>query len=227
MGKNRFGLFAVITVALNLGAPSTSSAHDLTGVLGDLQDLFVGCATSGQMLQDVDITADMLSPRTRHWGNSYHDGGTQTCHDFTWFNRPLYNAPHNNVFIDFGGPNIVTSAADCQHTMLQFGVYKRFTGGAWQLVSLGYIYGKLQNGTCTHSYTAANAIPSRWHTETGEVGNAPHVAIYGGPVLGGTTVVGEIRIAAYSWVHNDPAIGHPGNVCGSTDCYFGTNVVAW
>lgn len=227
MRKHRFGLVAVATVAVGLGVPSTSSAHDLSGILGDLQDLFVSCVTNSHMLVDVNITASMLSPTKRHWGSNYNNGATQTCGDFTWFKRPLYNRPYNNVFIEFGGPNIVTSPWDCQHSTLTFGVYKRFTNGPWQLISLGYIYGKMENGKCTHSYSAANASPSTWHTETGEQGGAPYVSVYGGAVEAGTTVVGEIRIATSSSAHDDPALGHPGTLCGSANCYYGTNVVAW
>jgi hypothetical protein len=217
------GPSVAIVVALGTCALSPSAeAHDLSGVLGDFQDLFNSCASTGQMYVDVNFTLDMFGPSKVYYGQSFASGSDVSCSEFTWFKRPLFNRPNNNVSVSWGGPNF-TTAGQCDHTTVVYGVFKKFSsGGGWSLISLGMIYGEIQSGKCTYSYTAAGTIPSRWHIEEGEYGMAPWTSVYGGNQNQGFTEVGEIRVAVYSWAHN-----HSGTLCSEANCYYQSGMSAW
>jgi hypothetical protein len=220
-------VIATLVIAGSLLPASAAHAHTLDGVLDDYHDVFQGCIDNSDMHVDVNLTNSSLGVNKQHFHGTYNDNdGVEECQDFTWFKRPMFDRPNNNIFAGFGGPNI-PDALNCFHSAQVYGVFKKFTGGNWSIVGIGLIYGKKEGSQCTHSYTAAGqGLPSQWYSDDG--GNAPWVSVSGGTTSGGTTVVGEIRVAIYSWAHNDTAISHPGNLCADPEnCFFNSYLVAW
>lgn len=211
-------------------SPAPAMAQTVpSGVLRDMQTVFNGCISNNQIYGDVNITTSMFGINRKHSGRSFHpaNGSGFNCAWFTWYGRPLLSRPNNNVFVGYNGPDRSSSAWDCSHTVVVYGVFKRFGSAAWQLVAMGFVHGKLENGQCTHSYSAAQHFLSLTWLRNGEAGNAPWVSVYGGTPQGNQNQqVGEIRVATYTWVHND-SMHPPSNVCRSDNCYFSSFVSAW
>jgi hypothetical protein len=103
----------------------------------------------------------------------------------------------------FGGPNVVSADWDCQHSSIIYSLYTKNSAGIYSLATNGDLFGAIVGTTCTH---VATNFPS-----TGS--NAATVAHGRDSVF-----------AVVSWTHNDPALGHPGNLCSTTNCWWPTQV---
>lgn len=128
----------------------------------------------------------------------------EDCLDYAWIRGSISVAA---LVIDpeWAGPALTTSAWDCCHSTLEYAVYRQ-VAGRWQYVDGALAFGVLsEQGVCRHS-----------------VGNFP---LFGGS---DTTVVfpeagaaaTAIRVGVRAWSHNDPAMGHPGDACETTSCYW-------
>ncbi len=186
------------------------------------------CVVDGPNYSDVIYGKGDWGTRTsQSFFDPSHDW--PTCEDFTYVKLPLTNRRYDSVTPYFAGPDIDSSAFDCSHSSLFYLVMKRYDGGSWVPVAAGQLWGDLQGSYCSHN------TPNHWLSEWfGPGSQAPVVTISDGP-RGTTTswdpddfdVVGEIKVLTFSWAHNDTDIGHPGNLCSTDNCYYGSRTTRW
>jgi hypothetical protein len=132
------------------------------------------------------------------------------CWGFTWFRSNTANIGpiYFSARMYWNGPNIATSAWDCNHSTITYGVFTQ-PGGPGTTVTWvggGSMFGQLVGGTCT--YKVSNP-PGGWGTD--------YVRVTGSQYQ-------DYWIAVQQWAHNDPNIGHPGNLCASDSCYFSPKI---
>lgn len=209
-----------------LCGPVIGHAHPAGLLSEDLHELFRACATRAHLFP-VDVRVPQGRGRGVYAGSgpSTHSGQyPESCLDYTLFSAPL-RAQHGPdgffVYVSYNGENVTTSAFDCQHTTLTYAVLVRPAGeDSFSLASFAQIFGVLENGMCSHGISAAMSLPSEVHT------HLPYGANGLVTLIPGWAGDGEVRIMASSWAHNDPAIGHPGNLsCApDTSCYYGASV---
>lgn len=137
--------------------------------------------------------------------------GEQSCLDFTWVRKFFYY--QNLIDPEFGGPAITNSGWDCNHSSVEYGVYRR-VGSTWSYVGGGLMYGALKNGQCTYS---VSNFPQQPGTDT-----VFPLNVCGNP---GFPCWTEIRVGIRTWSHNDRALGHPGNQCSGTSCWWPSKIL--
>ncbi len=156
---------------------------DLLGVDRDLG------ATRGPLEVDVENRAS----------------GLEACSDFAWVGGLVSVAALLEP--QWAGPNIASAPWDCNHSTLEYGVYRN-ARGQWQYLGGGLAYGELAtDGTCQHS---VDNFPT--HSGSDEM-----LAL----AVDDPT---EVRVALRAWSHNDTAMGHPGDECASPSCYWPTRL---
>ena len=128
-----------------------------------------------------------------------HARGVEDCSDFSWA-RGVASAGVA-VTPSWGGPNIATTGWDCNHSSLEYAVYRR-DGGVFRYVNGAIAFGALASDGACH-YSVRNSPQQPGADETVVPGEA-----------------GELRIAVRAWSHNDPAMGHAGDACDSSSCYW-------
>ncbi|WP_437589880.1 hypothetical protein [Sorangium sp. So ce1000] len=129
------------------------------------------------------------------------------CYSYSWFK--FKNGSSEKLMTPHYGLNVNSSAWDCNHTALTWGLYAKVTilGGStapWMFVTGGNSFGNLIGGTCT--YTPGNP--------PGGAG----VTIATIPVTPAGISI-EYRLGVRAWQHDDVNFGHPGTWCGgSSEC---------
>ncbi|WP_159397900.1 hypothetical protein [Sorangium cellulosum] len=125
------------------------------------------------------------------------------CAGYTWIK--FFNTSNDKVMRPQYGLNVNSSAWDCNHTALTWGLYMRVMASwgqvtPWTFVNGGNMFGSLVSGTCT--YDPEN-IP---HGAGGTSSNVISSSVFGTWI--------EYRLAVKAWQHDDVAFGHPGTWCG-------------
>ncbi len=173
---------------------------------------------------DVLVSPLSMAPKEYFGPNFANTSNQNTCSSWTWF-QTFSSAVVGIAFGypgSFGGPAITTSAWDCNHSAIMLAVYQKLNGfSGWTYLGSVTHFGDLVNGQCR--YDAAGGFASSHHRASSRItivrpttpGSTPTITVVGG---------GQIRVAARSWAHNDPAFGHPGTLCGSTECFYGTRL---
>ena len=198
---------AAIVVGTALGAvPAMADDphHPLSG-----PDLLQSCVHG---LNTNALPLDRVITGLPNWDlvPSYNDPSQSECANFGWAGFSVRTGPFT-VTPTFSGPNINTSAWDCNHSSVTYGLYRwnRVTN-LWSFVGGGVMYGNLAGGVCGHS---VNNFPSQasWGRDSLTSYSTPNIS--------------RFRIAVQSWSHNDTNIGHPGNLCADrVDCLWDTRV---
>lgn len=127
----------------------------------------------------------------------------EDCTDFAWIRGSITVA--TLIDPEWAEPALTLSAWDCCHSSLEYTVYRQ-VAGHWQYVTGALAFGLLsEEGVCRHS-----------------VENFP---VFGGsdtavvfPEAGAAATA--IRVGVRAWSHNDPAMGHAGDECKTTSCYW-------
>ncbi|HTM44178.1 MAG TPA: hypothetical protein VL137_04440 [Polyangiaceae bacterium] len=125
------------------------------------------------------------------------------CSDYGWIRGSLSGA----VVIEpeWDGPKLTTSAWDCSHSTLEYGVYLQ-SAGRWQYVGGALAFGELSEaGVCRHS---VENFPRSEGSDSAVVFAQAGAAAT------------EMRVGVRAWSHNDPAMGHPGHDCEELNCYW-------
>lgn len=207
--------------------PATSQANGFSVSEPHRVDFFSECA---KLLNAITVDVQLEGPGGGAWSGSGKNPFTEkvldNCRGYTVFNYPMYPLA-TTFWVDVGydGDNVTTSEFDCNHTNVEFAVFVRRGSDFFSLVSYGLVRGLLIEGTCTHGNAAAEAFPAinpSYAAPPFGIQN-PTTAIHWGTIAN----TGEIRVMARSWAHNDPNIGHPGNLsCApSTSCWYGASVL--
>lgn len=206
-----------------------AEAHEASGALGDHQDFLQACLAESPRLP-VDVYASSATrAEDAEWTAApsyYNSSGGEDCSDYAFVDVPIYGNM-NYIWMDFRGPDIDSSAWDCNHSAVRYGVFVKIHNGAWELVAFGYTHGDLQNGDCQYGTSGPLGFGSEFHYESPHSASGPRVTVYGGHGPAGRhQFVGRARVMIYSWAHNDPNLGHPGTLCSSDNCYYGAWVTA-
>lgn len=206
-----------------------AEAHEVSGTLGDHQDFLQGCLTEYPRLP-IDFSIDSATQvEDAEWtlAPSYHSSsGGEDCLDYAFVDVPLYGNL-NHIWMEFGGPDIDSSAWDCNHSAVRYGVFVTDYSGVWELVAFGYTHGNLENGDCRYGRPGPLGFGSAFHYESPHSATGPLVTVYGGHGPAERhQFVGKARVMIYSWAHNDTNLAHPGNLCSSDNCYYGAWVTA-
>ncbi|WP_437714479.1 hypothetical protein WMF45_49970 [Sorangium sp. So ce448] len=202
----------IIASAITLAAPVLGWERDAHAHEVEMSDLPEGCIDelrAGTLPIDLDLGTLSGSD------SSVEVAGftASECMGYTWLN--FKNGTNAKVMTPHYGPNVNSSAFDCNHTALTWGLYFRVvipfaSTSTWVFVKGGNMFGSLVGGTCTYD-------PENFpHGAGGTSSPLPLTSVPGGWV--------EYRLAVKAWQHDDTHIGHPGTACGGlTECH--NNVV--
>ncbi len=195
---------ACLTIALSVVGTALAAApaaadphHPLSG-----EELLESCA--GEMNSSLPVDVTLPSGSSSTLVGSYNNSGQSACWNFGWaeFDAP---AAAFTVAPEFAGPNINSSAWDCNHSLVTYGIYGQTSSGQWVYLRGGLMYGKLSNGVCGY-----------------DVNNFPSQASWGAnswKQWGG----GKFRIGTRSWSHDDPQLGHHHDSCDDlANCVWNT-----
>lgn len=203
----------VVVQALVLAVPMLCLAREAHAHSVDMSDLPEGCLSqlrSGTLPIHNDFGT--LSWHDSTYAVSGHN--VSGCAGYTWIK--FYNTSNDKVMRPKYGENVNSSAWDCNHTALTWGLYARVMAAwgqvtPWDFVNGGNMYGNLVSGTCTY-----------------DPENFPHGAgSTSGNVISsfapGTWI--EYRLAVKAWQHDDVDLGHPGTWCGGlSECNHNVGV---
>jgi hypothetical protein len=202
--------FVVTGFALAVAMFASTAAHAQHTMPGSMSETFKKSCTSQIPNLPVAVDRGFLIGTTTapaYLVGLSHATGQATCADYTWIKG--WFGFFGLVTPFAGWPAITTSAWDCNHSTVDYGVYVKW-GASWTYLGGGLLYGKLVNGVCTHA--AAN-----FPQQAGSVDSVfmPNSSV---PWVFAPT---EFRVATRVWNHDDPTIGHPGNVCGgNVNCWW-------
>jgi hypothetical protein len=179
--------------------PSTRASEGEQNVTADGAALRESCAT---LLSDLELSYDFGTVQNSDVTIDSHASGLPDCADFAWARGALQGSAR--VSPAWAGPALTTSAWDCNHSSLEYAVY-RLSSAGWQYVDGALAYGALSaQGVC--GYSVNNAPRQDGHDET--------------IVLAEPDATTEVRVGLRAWSHNDPALGHSGSDCETLSCYW-------
>ena len=145
----------------------------------------------------------------------------QGCRSFTWVQFPG-NVKSIRLFGLYAGANINSSAWDCNHSTISYALYKKLLDGTWALVTFDRRYGYLRpapNLTCDYNSGLAfpDSVGSFWEEDYAQ-------CLWSILFFCGLSSATEYRLAIQSWQHNDTALSHPGDACGTESCFWSSRV---
>ena len=154
----------------------------------------------------VSVTRTSASAQLKFVGTigpAHATGDSVGCGDMTFVRADgLFDSVTFTPLFD--GPNVTSDGFDCSHTAVMYALYNKNGLGTYSLSTSGILFGKLVGTTCTHDI-------SNFASQGGNSATVGH--------LGRDPVFSVV-----SWTHNDTAIGHPGNLCSTTNCWWPTFV---
>ncbi len=179
--------------------PSTRASEGEQNITAGGAALRESCAT---LLSDLELSYDFGTVLSSDVTIDSHASGLPDCADFAWAGGVLQGSAL--VSPAWAGPPLTTSAWDCNHSSLEYAVYRR-SGAGWQYVDGALAYGALSTeGVCGHSVN--NPPRQDGHDET--------------TVMADSDAATEVRVGLRAWSHNDPALGHSGADCETLSCYW-------
>src|SRR5262245_41085986 len=116
----------------------------------------------------------------------------QTCENYSW----IQLKGQISSFIASWKGRTTTSAWDCSHSVMMWGVYKKGSGSSWSFVGGGGSYGKMPGGDGGQCVYDGTGVPAGW----------------GSFAVSGSSTTAEYRIGFKLWSHDDPALSH-GDYC--------------
>jgi len=158
--------------------------------------------TCGAVLGEIEPIQDMEGSGSGEIIVASIANDRENCADFAWIHGSISVA--TLIDPEWAEPSLTLSAWDCCHSSLEYTVYRQVLG-SWQYVGGALAFGVLgEDGVCRHS-----------------VENFP---VFGGSdttvVLPEAGIATAIRVGVRAWSHNDPAMGHAGDACETTSCYW-------
>jgi hypothetical protein len=237
-------IFAGVIAVAAAFTPAIADAQ--THFLPSAQDVLRSCATA---LNNGELPVDLHLPRAVP--NSLPKGAKAlreflvpllrqpdhaqealTCSNFGWADIAASRFGTVTIAPDWAAPSFASSAPhlqgwDCNHSTIQYGVFSRpvvffpsffrhlglespIPLGSWTFIGGGQLWGWPDTDECTHAVTDPlhrYTVPSGWGRNQED-----------------TTAAIGLRIGVISWSHNDPALGHSGNECADTECWWPTTV---
>jgi hypothetical protein len=195
-------------LALSMILGCGESAESVRGVPGSQsQSVAVGNALRelcGPSLSALPVDAELGDgERTVDVVVASHASGAEDCSDYAWARGSIEVAAL--VEPVWAGPEQRASAWDCNHSTLEYAVYRR-RGEGFEYAGGGLAFGSGDGaGGCT--YSVSNP-PAQLGTDSATV------------LAGGGDQLTEVRVGVRAWSHNDPAMGHAGHECAGTSCYW-------
>lgn len=165
-------------------------------------------ASCAELLNELPIDAEL--ELDTHEGEvlvEAHAEARSGCANFSWIVartsrgaliEPLWGGPERDL------------AWDCQHSSLDYGVY-RVVDGVGEYLGGGLAYGKLERGVCRYSVDHFPPQPGADSVLVAppQPDDAAHV---------------KLQIGVRAWSHNDPDYGHGGDDCDSLNCYWSAGI---
>jgi hypothetical protein len=186
-------LIALALICSSLAYETEANAHTLP--ISDLPEACLGGLNQDSWPIDVVVSS--------YPGNQMTvtaPGRTQSgCTGYSWIK--LVSPPTNRILWPDFGVNVNSSAWNCSHTALTWGMYAKAPGASsWVFINGGAnIMGKLVAGKCTYEHH------NFFDPSTHGPGSPPFAAL---PATGS-----EFRMAIKAWQHDDLPL-HPNIQCG-------------
>jgi hypothetical protein len=185
-------------------APGTQR-HAATSGNDPLMELRESCtAHLDELTVDAEIAAGSVHAEV---SVESHAVGALDCADYAWVRAYVGGAAL--IEPGWGGPDRAT-AWDCNHSSLEYGVYRRLSGG-WEYVGGALAFGKLEGDSCHHSVKNFPAQPGS-------------DSVFVQAASADSTTGTEVRVAVRAWTHNDPDYGHTGDECDTPNCFWPATV---
>jgi len=170
---------------------------------------FLADCSAGLNSQQISVQRTVVSSFQRLIGvlGPAHATGNPSfaCGDMTFVKAA---GPYDSITFTplYHGPNVTSSAHDCEQTAVAYAVYNKDSAGTYHLHTNGMLFGKLLNGVCTHDASFASFGPSS------------------------VTIDGLTRDPVFSFTsltEQNGTFSQPGPLCSTHNCWFPTAAFAF